>query len=250
MITVLLAVDDPLLRIGLSTVVEHADDCSLLGFVEEGADVREAVDRLRPHVLLMSVGHRRRDESLVPSVARDHPECNILILVDHTHDDCVLSCLGDGAESLHLSDQALEMLDECCLVSLRLSARGCLYKGSQPDQVLEAIRAVASGEIAAAPWLAALFSPRAHGGAVRLSDEQPVTLRELEVVAHVAEGLSNKEIARRLGIREQTVKNHLGRIMRKLGLGSRLEIGLFALKHNVTIRRPEIPGSPSRAGEA
>ena len=64
-----------------------------------------------------------------------------------------------------------------------------------------------------------------------------MTARELEVISLVAEGLSNKQVAERLGIREQTVKNYLVQISKKLGVKSRLEIGLAAVKHNLVIRK-------------
>jgi LuxR family maltose regulon positive regulatory protein len=62
-----------------------------------------------------------------------------------------------------------------------------------------------------------------------------ISPRELEVMVHLAEGLSNKEIARRLDIREQTVKNHVSRTMAKLGVDSRLAVGLLAAKHNLRL---------------
>ena len=65
-----------------------------------------------------------------------------------------------------------------------------------------------------------------------------MTARELEVISLVAEGLSNKQVAKQLDIQEQTVKNYLVQISKKLGVNSRLEIGLAAVKHNLAIRRP------------
>lgn len=103
-----------------------------------------------------------------------------------------------------------------------------------------------SGEIAAAPWLAAVLNQESgRSRRPRPAGDQPVTARELEVISLVAEGLSNKEVARRLGIREQTVKNHLVQISKKLGVSSRLEIGLEAVRHHVAVRRRFLKG---RAG--
>lgn len=114
---------------------------------------------------------------------------------------------------------------------------------SEPERILKAIRAVTSGEIAAAPWLAAVLNQESgRSRRPRPAGDQPVTARELEVISLVAEGLSNKEVARRLGIREQTVKNHLVQISKKLGVSSRLEIGLEAVRHHVAVRRRFLKG--------
>jgi DNA-binding NarL/FixJ family response regulator len=67
-----------------------------------------------------------------------------------------------------------------------------------------------------------------------------ITPRELDVMALVAEGLGNKAIARQLGIREQTVKNHLARLMSKLGLSNRVQVGLIASKYDLTIANPNV----------
>lgn len=110
---------------------------------------------------------------------------------------------------------------------------------AEPEKILAAIRTVASEEIAVAPWLTAVLPQgdrrsRQH----KLATEQAVTARELEVMPLVAEGLSNKQVSERLGIREQTVKKYLVQISKKRGVNSRLEIGLAAVKHNLAIRRP------------
>ncbi len=70
------------------------------------------------------------------------------------------------------------------------------------------------------------------------SDTRPITPRELQVISLVAKGLTNKEVADELGIQLQTVKNYLGRITVKLGISSRLEIGLYAVKHHLHMRPP------------
>jgi DNA-binding NarL/FixJ family response regulator len=93
---------------------------------------------------------------------------------------------------------------------------------------------VASGEIAAGPWLDAIVQARANE-APSFSQDGPnrISARELEIITLVARGLENKEIAQHLGIREQTVKNHLGRVMRKVGVRNRQELALFAVKQHL-----------------
>lgn len=243
----MIAVEDPILAIGLETVLAQAEDLEPVGTVGSLPEIRKTVRTMQPDVVLLDVSFRQRDESLVPELNSVQPKSRVLVLVDHEEDECALRSLMAASKGAGLSEEAVELLADCCLVSLRSSAWGCLPKGSQPDRVLTAIRAVAAGEIAAAPWLAALLSRDDGMGRVpRWQRERPITRRELQVIALVAQGLSNKGVASRLGIREQTVKNHIGRIMKKLGLESRLEIGLFAVKHNVALR--DEVGSRSTGG--
>lgn len=232
--TVLIAVSDPIVRTGVASILGDTEDLQAVGEVGSVEAVRDAVARLNPDVVVLDVAFRRCDPALVPELARISPACNVLVLVDHAGEDCPLRGLVARGQA-RLSNAALDALDECCLVSLRSGARGCLPKAAERDQVLAAVRTVAGGEIAAAPWLAAMLpgdrQRRRRGGPSELG---PLTARELEVTALIAQGLSNKDVARRLGIGVQTVKNHLERIKQKLGVESRLRIGLFAVKHHLT----------------
>ena len=236
--TVLVAVENPILRAGLEAILEDSDDCSPAGMASTVEEVRDAVERLQPDVVLLDIALRKQDESLVPELATAHPETRTLVLVDHSEEECALRHFLSAGGKTRLTDAALDILDDCCLVSLRASAWGCVSNSAEPEKILAAIRTVASEEIAAAPWLTAVLPQgdrrsRQHKPAA----EQPVTARELEVISLVAEGLSNKQVAERLGIREQTVKNYLVQISKKLGVKSRLEIGLAAVKHNLVIRK-------------
>jgi DNA-binding NarL/FixJ family response regulator len=238
----LVAAENPILRVGLETILEDAEDCRPVGSVSTVQEVRDEVARLRPDVVLLDTALRREDESLVPELAQEYPRTRTLMLVDHSEEECALRYFLSGSGKARLSGEALEILDDCCLVSLRASAWGCVPSSAEPERILKAIRAVTSGEIAAAPWLAAVLNQESgRSRRPRPAGDQPVTARELEVISLVAEGLSNKEVASRLGIREQTVKNHLVQISKKLGVSSRLEIGLEAVRHHVAVRRRSEP---------
>jgi DNA-binding NarL/FixJ family response regulator len=129
-----------------------------------------------------------------------------------------------------LSPDALGRIDECCLTSLRQNARGCIPAEASAAEVVEAVRTVAAGQVAAAPWL----SEFAHAAAGR-SAPGAITPRELDVLALLGKGLSNKAIARVLDIRERTVKNHTSRLIEKLGLASRAQVGVVAAHHNLRV---------------
>jgi DNA-binding CsgD family transcriptional regulator len=184
-------------------------------------------------VLVLDVKQRRADPELIPGLMKRFADLRILVFVNHTAEECGMRhLLLDGGRA-KLAPEALAMVDDCCLTSLRQKALGCLAMGTQPAGVLEAVRAVARGEVAAAPWLTAVASSLAAAGDA--DGIPPITPRELQVLALLAKGHSNKQIARILEIREQTVKNHVGRLMEKLGVGSRLEAGLFAAEHHVNL---------------
>jgi DNA-binding NarL/FixJ family response regulator len=238
MLDVVIAVEEPLVRLGLQASLDRADG---LQVVEVMADVEGLEDTLRSFpnaVLVLDVRHRRADPRLIPRITQEHPGVRVLVYVAHTAEECVIRHLLTAGGRAQLSPEAVCLVDECCLTSLREQAHGCLPAEAGADEVVRAVRAVAAGDVVAAPWLAA-----AHGlGADTDTENKPITPRELEVMALVAEGLGNKAIARQLGIKEQTVKNHLARLMEKMGLSNRVQVGLIASRYDLKLSH--------RAGEA
>jgi len=197
-------------------------------------DLLEVVAETDPDVLILDVNYRRADDSLLPDLADQNPSCKVLVHVAHSSLECALRHLLEMGDRAHLSDDAVRRLDECCLTSLRVGARGCLPKAIDPESLLRSVRSVAAGEVVAAPWLTAVARMSASSSPSERA-KRAITPRELEVIALLAEGLGNKQIARRLGIREQTVKNHVTRAMEKLGVTSRLEVGLMASRMNLEL---------------
>lgn len=233
MIHVLIAVSDSLAELGLRTVLDEAEDTHAVLFDPASGDIPSAVVEHEPDVVLLDVAHRREDPELVPRITASRPGLHVLVLVDHTAEECGVRHLLSVGGRAKLAPDALARVDDCCLTSLRQMALGCLPKGAAPEAVLTAVRAVYRGEVAAAPWLTTVAASLAGG-----PDEQghaPISERELEVMGLLAEGMSNKQIAQRLGIREQTVKNHVGHLMEKLGVSTRLEAGVLAAKHHLTL---------------
>jgi DNA-binding NarL/FixJ family response regulator len=129
--------------------------------------------------------------------------------------------------------------DRSLLAALRAGARGYLTKDAGAEQVQEAIRAVARGEAAIDPALQHhLVDAVATGPAETLTPEVPplpdgLTPREAEVLALVAEGLSNKEIAARLVVSESTVKSHINHLFTKTGVRDRAQAVTYAFKHGL-----------------
>jgi len=235
MIDVVVALEEAFLRLGIKAALDEAEDCAVVGTVGALEEVDDEVRRRGPEVLILDVEFQKTDRQIIPRLVGEHPGLKVLVLVDHSDEECSLRALLADPQAARFSEDALEHLDECCLTSLRSSARGCVARTSDPARLLQAVRTVAAGEIAAAPWLSAIINtgsskPNPGGPA-------PISARELEVIGLVANGKGNKEIAKILGIREQTVKNHVASIMQKLGAKSRLEVGVHAVRQNVASQR-------------
>lgn len=233
MLDVVIAVEEPLVRLGLQAALNESPETRVADVLQDVHDLPEALGRVPRAVLILDVRHRRADATLIPGIVRDFPDVRVLVHVQHTAEECVLRHLLAAGGRTRLSHEAICKVDECCLTSLRQQAHGCLPAEAEPDEVIRAVVAVAAGEIVAAPWLVAVNGVRfGQDGA---EPRKPITPRELDVMALVAEGLGNKAIAKQLGIREQTVKNHLARLMAKLGLNNRVQVGLVASKYDLTI---------------
>jgi DNA-binding NarL/FixJ family response regulator len=165
------------------------------------------------------------------AVLTAHPECQMLVLVDHTDTECTVRRVLSGPRDHWPDRAAIDNLRECCLLAFRESARGSLPKASEPDRLVSALRAIAHGEVWAGPglsqYLVDIVRPEEH------EQKQRLTKRELDVVGLLVEGLSNKEIAARLSLSEQTIKNHIARIMVKVEVRNRVELVLYAVRERL-----------------
>lgn len=231
---IVVAVELPLIRAGVQSLVDRQEDLEVVSTIERFEEVLLECERLKPDMVILDTNFHRRKLTLIDEIHAAVPEAGVLVLVNHSDEECVIRSMLSRTGSVKLSGAALDQLNECCLLALRSSARGCVPKTSGEDRLLSAIRTVASGEIAAGPWLDALVQARATE-APSFSQDGPnrISARELEIITLVARGLENKEIAQHLGIREQTVKNHLSRVMRKVGVRNRQELALFAVRQHL-----------------
>jgi DNA-binding NarL/FixJ family response regulator len=223
-IRVLLAEDRAAVRAGFVTLIEAESDMEVVG---EAADGRAAVDiarRVFPHVVLMDIR--------MPAL--DGIEATRLICGDHTL---------NAARVLVLTTFDL---DEYVYSALRAGASGFLLKDAGPAQLLHAIRVLSDGDALLAPSITRRLI--AEFVARREPDATPSTLAELtgrerEIMALVAEGLSNAEIAARLVISPLTAKTHVGRILNKLTCRDRAQ--LVALAYETGLVLPESQRTPS-----
>jgi DNA-binding NarL/FixJ family response regulator len=215
--TILLADDQELLRMGFRMVLEAQPDLEVVGEAGDGREALDLVARLDPDVVLMDVRMPQMDG--VEATRR----------------------IVDGGGRSRVIILTTFDLDEYAYAALRAGASGFLLKDAPPADLLSAIRAVASGDAVVAPSTTRrLLAELAH----RLPDPRRaevagdpalelLTPRESEVLAAVARGLSNSEIARELVLSEATVKTHVGRILAKLALRDRVQIVVFAYDHGL-----------------
>lgn len=247
MIRVVLGLKEPLTGLGARVALEAEGEFEVVATATSPADVVAAARDHEAAVSVIDWGLHAKDPELMARLAALSPPCRSIVLVEQGERDCRLRHLADGRISL--SKDTLDLLDECCLASLRASGRGCLPRDTTPERLLAAARRAVEGESAAAGWSqrhAAAPEPP-HGPSVA-APLRPITQREMQAIAEVVAGGSNEEIAARLGIGEQTVKNHLRRITRKLGVSSRLELALVAVR-DLRLRRATAAGLRSPLGQ-
>jgi len=231
MTSVLIALEEPFVQMGVRVTIENTEGFEVVGVAEAVDQVESTVTELAPDILILDSHFQQVDDKLVPQLTSNHPECKILVMVDHTDEGCTLRSLLAGPRQHWLEDDALKTIQECCLLALRESARGCLPKGSTPERLIAALQAVAAGEVWTGPGLASYWM---HS--IRPPDPDSnnrITARELEVIELVVSGLSNREVAQQLELSEQTVKNYTARIMDKLGVRNRVELVLYAIRERL-----------------
>jgi DNA-binding NarL/FixJ family response regulator len=213
-IRLLLADDQPLMRAGFRMILEETDDIDIVGEARDGAEAVRLAGELNPDVILMDVR--------MPGV-------------DGIEATRRIAAAGGASRVLILTTFDL---DEYAFSALRAGASGFVVKDVPLDELARAIRSVASGDAVVSPRItrrlldiyAAKLPDLSGGGAsspARAALGQ-LTPREQEVLLEVATGLSNTEIAEKLVVSEATVKTHVGSILAKLGLRSRVQAVIFA----------------------
>ena len=212
MIKVVLVDDHAVVREGLARLVDGATDMEVVGTAADGAEVLEVVRRGRPDVVLMDLQMPGIDGVAATRAVVD---------------------AGLGAQVLVLTSFSDE---ERIVAALDAGAVGYLLKDAEADDVLDGIRAVTRGESPIHPRAArALLGARRAGRRGGQGDDpaSALTPREREVLTLVAAGLANKQIARRLGISDRTVKAHLTSVFARLGVEDRTQAALWAQRHGL-----------------
>lgn len=200
MIDVLLVDDHALVRSGLSLLMESADDVQVVGEAADGPRAVELVQSLSPDVVLMDLSMPGMDGvEATREVLRVRPESVVVVLTSFSDQPRVTEALRAGAV-------------------------GYMLKDCDPHDLIAAVRSAADGHAPLDPRVARALLPSAEP----LDPAAGLSPRELDVLLLVAQGLANKQIATRLGISERTVKGHLGRVFREIGVADRTSAALWA----------------------
>jgi DNA-binding NarL/FixJ family response regulator len=213
MIRVVLVDDHAMVRAGLRQLLDGDEEITVVGAAADGTDAVTVVGTEMPDVVLMDlqmpgtdgVAATRRISDVAPGV-------HVVILTSFSDRDRIVSALDAGAI-------------------------GYLLKDAEPEEILAGVRAAARGESPLHPRAAReLLAARVDPNQARDLGAAELTPREVEVLALVRQGLANKQIARRLGISERTVKAHLTSCFQRIGVADRTQAALWAERNDLGSR--------------
>lgn len=213
--TRIMIVDDhEVVRMGMRLLFETEDDFTVVGEASNGAEALAKVTVLDPQLILMDVRMEKMGGiEACREIKSRFPQTQILMLTSYTDDDAVTASVLAGAS-------------------------GYLLKHLSRAELLRSVRLVASGQTLIAPAVSQQAMQRLSG-----KPGSDLTEREREVLALVARGYTNKQIAETLYVSEKTARNHVSHILEKLGLARRSEAAVFAVEHRLVPPKPpqELP---------
>jgi DNA-binding NarL/FixJ family response regulator len=217
-VRVLVVDDQRVVRDGLALLLRVTPDVDLVGTAENGQVALDRLDELAPDVVLMDLRMPVLDGvEATRRIRAGHPTVQVIVLTTYADDESVFA-------------------------ALRAGARGYLTKDADAEEIVRAVQRVHAGEAMLDTSVQARLLD-AFGGATAASAPTPapaaadlpddLTPREAEVLALIAEGLSNTEIARRLVVSEATVKTHVNRVFAKTGVRDRAQAVRYAYRHGL-----------------
>jgi two-component system nitrate/nitrite response regulator NarL len=210
-LNILLVDDHTLFREGLESLLSRRD-INIVAAVGSGHEGLRLAAELEPDVILLDMRMPEMDGMDVLRQLRKNGFSNPVAMLTTSSDEHDL------------------------VESLRSGAQGYLLKDMEPDQLVVALRDIVAGKTVVAPDLSPVLARVVQGDSIAPEEESPftkLTPRENEILALLAEGQSNKVIARNLGISDGTVKLHVKSILRKLGVHSRVEAAVIAVEHGL-----------------
>ena len=208
-IRILIVDDHAVVREGLRALIEVNPEMELAGEAADGVEAVQKARSLQPDVILLDlVMPRKGGIEAISEIKEETPNARILVLTSFAEDDKVFPAIKAGA-------------------------LGYLLKDSSARELLQAIRDVYRGEPTMHPTIARKLMRELQRPPELPPTEEPLTVREVEVLKLVAQGLSNQEIADVLVISERTVRTHVTNILTKLHLANRTQAALYALREKL-----------------
>jgi two-component system, NarL family, response regulator LiaR len=209
MITVLIVDDHVIVRKGIRALLSEVADINVMGEAGDGLAAVELAETVRPDVILMDLVMPHMDGIEATRLIKSRlPDSRILVLTSFATDDKVFPAIKAGA-------------------------LGYLLKDSSPEELVDAIFKIYHGESSLHPVIARKLLQELAEPPVHPPTPDPLTVREVEVLRLVAQGLSNQEIAQKLVISDTTVRTHVSNIMNKLHTATRIAAALYALREGL-----------------
>jgi len=208
-IRVLVADDHAIVRKGICALLATEPNIEVVGEAEDGQDAITQAQAIQPDVILMDLVMPGTDGlEATRRLSACQPQTRILVLTSFAGDDKVFPAIRAGAQ-------------------------GYLLKDTGPEELVRAIRQVHRGESSLHPSVARMVLRQLSGPSEQAPTSEVLTEREIEVLALVARGCSNREISDHLTISEATVRTHVSNILSKLNLCSRTQAALYALRQGL-----------------
>lgn len=205
-ISVLIADDHPVVRQGMSALLDVQEGIEVIGQVEDGEAAVKFIEDNPPDVVLMDINMPKLSGiEATDQIRKISPGTQIIILTSHHQDAMVFPAIKAGALSY-------------------------LLKSATPDEVIDAVHAAVKGEARLHPRVAQRMMGEIAG--TRPSADN-LTARELDVLKEIAGGFDNRNIAKNLNLSEKTVKTHISNILSKLHLEDRTQVAIYALKQGI-----------------
>ena len=207
MIRVMLVDDHSMVRHGLQQLLDGVADLEVVASTSDGGQAANLAREHSPDVVLMDLQMPTVDGVVATrSIVAEVPDARVVVLTSFSDRERIVAALDAGAV-------------------------GYLLKDAEPEELVSGIRAAARGESPLHPRAAReLLAARSTSDA---STSESLTPREVEVLALVREGLANKQIARRLGISERTVKAHMTSLFQRIGVTDRTQAAIWAERHDI-----------------
>lgn len=208
-IRIIISDDHPIVRQGLRTMLEAYPDLEVIVEAEDGEQAVHLANTLQPDVIIIDIVMPTKDGiTATREITQLNPDARILVLTSFDDDDKIFEALKAGAHGYHL-------------------------KESPPGQLVESIRSVHKGEVTFHPTVARKLLQEIKDPRMMLKESESLTMRELDVLRCLAQGLSNQDIATELTVSIRTVTTHIRHILDKLHLANRTQAALYAVERGI-----------------